>query len=186
MENLGPPYLLVATPVLLDPNFIQTVVLIGHHDPEGALGWVINRLHDNPARELLAPGHRELVHADTPLHLGGPVPAEALLAVFHERRDGIESAEMSPGLHVSRSPEVLPPLFGPAPAPDLVPGRLIYGYSGWSAGQLEREMDEGVWLAVPYSVDLAFASKVDDLWLRCFDRLGLNPALLTGASGRKH
>ena len=36
------PYLLIATPALRDPNFVQTVVLMGHHDGEGALGWVIN------------------------------------------------------------------------------------------------------------------------------------------------
>ena len=94
METLSAPYLLLATPTLLDPNFVQSVVLMGHHDTEGAMGWIVNRLHEKPVRELLAPGQQRGVHAETPLHLGGPVPADALLAVFHradrrrrERRD---------------------------------------------------------------------------------------------------
>jgi putative AlgH/UPF0301 family transcriptional regulator len=45
-------------------------------------------------------------------------------------------------------------------------------------------MREGSWLALPSEDDLAFATRVDDLWRRCFDRLGINPALLTSAPGR--
>jgi putative transcriptional regulator len=120
------------------------------------------------------------------LHLGGPVPADALLAVFHRAIDGVESAQIAPGLFVSRSAHVLPLLFSQAPGPGIVPGRLVFGYSGWSAGQLEHEMEEGAWLALPYDEDLAFSAGIDDLWQRCFERLGLNPALLTGGSGRTH
>lgn len=186
METLGTPYLLLATPTLLDPSFVQSVVLMGHHDREGAMGWIVNRLHEQPVRELLAPVQQQGVHARTPLHLGGPVPADALLAVFHSAVDGVESVEIAPGLFVSRSAHVLPRLFSQAPGPGLLPGRLVFGYSGWSAGQLEREMEEGAWLALPYEKDLAFSPRIDDLWRRCFDRLGLNPALLSSGSGRKH
>jgi putative transcriptional regulator len=186
VETLSAPYLLLATPTLLDPNFVQTVVLMGHHDAEGALGWIVNRLHEKPARELLAPSHQPAVQAETPLHLGGPVRSDALLAVFHHELDGADYSEMAPGLFVSMSAEVLPRLFSQAPGPGLVTGRLVYGYSGWGAGQLDHEMEEGAWLALPYAEDLAFAAHVDDLWRRCFERLGLNPALLTGGSGRKH
>ena len=186
METLGPPYLLVATPTLRDPNFAQAVVLMGHHDEQGALGWVINRLHERPARDVLTPSHRDQVHAETPLHVGGPVPTDALLALFHGAVDKVESAEVAPGLSVSRSAEILPLLFSRPPGPGLVPGRLVVGYSGWGPGQLEREMQEGAWLALPGEEDLAFSPRVDDLWRRCFERLGINPALLTSPSGRKH
>jgi len=186
METLGTPYLLVATPILLDPNFVQSVVLMGHHDTEGAMGWIVNRRAEKPVWELLAPDQRQGVHAQTPLHLGGPVPADALLAVFHRAIDGVECAEIAPGLFLSRSAQVLPLLFSQAPGSGLVPGRLVFGYSGWSAGQLEREMDEGAWLALPYEEELAFSARIDDLWRRSFEWFGLNPALLSSGSGRKH
>jgi putative transcriptional regulator len=186
MEKLSPPYLLIATPALRDPNFSQTVVLMGHHDEQGALGWVINRLHERSAREMLTADHREQVHADTPLHVGGPCPTDALLAVFHGAVVDVDSAELAPGLSVSRSADILPRLFGEAPGAELVRGRLVFGYAGWGPGQLEREMQEGAWLALPSEDDLAFARRVDDLWHRCFDRLGINPALLTTPSGRSH
>ena len=186
MDTLEAPYLLLATPTLLDPNFARSVVLMGHHDEEGAMGWVVNRLHERPVRELLAPQQQEGVHEATPLHLGGPVPGESLLAVFHGAIDGVDSAEVAPGLHVSRSAHVLPLLFSRPPGPEIVTGRLVLGYSGWGAGQLEREMEEGAWLALPSALDLAFSARVDDLWRRCYERLGLDPATLGGGSGRRH
>jgi len=186
MQTLHAPYLLIATPGLRDPNFEQTVVLMGHHDEEGALGWVINRLHDKPARELLSESHREHVHVETSLHVGGPVPTDALLALFHGVVDGPESSQLAPGLSVSRSADILPILFSRPPGPELVRGRLVFGYSGWGPGQLEREMQEGAWLALPHELQLAFAPRVDDLWLRCFERLGVDPILLGSPSGGMH
>lgn len=187
METLSAPYLLIATPTLRDPNFVQSVVLMGHHDTDGAMGWIINRLHDKPVRELLAPEQQQGVHAETPLHLGGPIPADALLAVFHNAIDGVDSTAIAPGLFVSRSAQILPLLFSRALGAGLASGRLVFGYSGWGAGQLESEMEEGAWLALPYDEELAFTVRIDDLWRRSFDRLGLNPALLgSGGIGRKH
>jgi putative transcriptional regulator len=186
METLSPPYLLLATPALLDPNFAQSVVLMAHHDTEGAMGWIVNRLHETPARELLDPGQQQGVHVGTPLHVGGPVPADSLLAVFRRAIDGVDGAEIAPGLFVSSSAHVLPLLFSRAPGPGLVPGRLVFGYAGWGAGQLEGEMEEGAWLPLPYDEDLVFSPRVDDLWRRSFERFGLDPALLGSGSGRKH
>jgi putative AlgH/UPF0301 family transcriptional regulator len=39
---------------------------------------------------------------------------------------------------------------------------------------------------MPSEDELAFSARVDDLWQRCFDRLGINPALLTSPTGRSH
>jgi putative transcriptional regulator len=126
------------------------------------------------------------VHPRTPLHLVGPVPAEALLVLIRGALDGVESVELGPGLHLSRSPDVLPLLFSGPPGPRLVDARLVAGYAGWGPGQLESEMQEGAWLALPADEDLAFASAVDDLWRSCYERLGLNPARLTIPSGGTH
>ena len=121
------------------------------------------------------------MRALTPLHLGGPVPADGLLAVFHGSTAGVESAEIAPGLFVSSSAHVLPMIFSGAPGPGLVAGRLVFGYSGWSAGQLEhKRWRRAPGWRCPYAEDLAFSARVDDLWRRSFEQLGLNPALLGG------
>jgi putative transcriptional regulator len=186
METLAPPYLLIATPALRDPNFAEAVVLMGHHDAQGALGWVINRVHERFASDVLTAEHRDRVHAKTPLHLGGPVPADALLVLFRHALDEVDAVEVAPGLRVSHSPDALARLFSKPPGAALVDARLVAGYSGWGPGQLEHEMQEGAWLALPADEDLAFASVVAGLWRRCFERLGLDPARLTTPSGGTH
>jgi putative AlgH/UPF0301 family transcriptional regulator len=112
------------------------------------------------------------------------VSADALLVLFRGSVPDVESVEIAPGLSLSRSPAILPVLFAEPPTPPLVRGRLVFGYAGWGAGQLEREMRDGSWLALPSEDDLAFATRIDDLWRRCFDRLGINPALLSSVPGR--
>jgi Uncharacterized ACR, COG1678 len=46
--------LLIASPTMGDPRFLQTVILMVRHDRDGALGIVINRpLGDQPLARLL-------------------------------------------------------------------------------------------------------------------------------------
>jgi putative transcriptional regulator len=181
VESLTTPYLLLAAPVMLDPNFAKTVVVMGHHTREGALGWVVNRLLGEPAVKLLATPLDGAVHPETPLRVGGPVLTNGLVALFREPVPGVESVEMAPGLYVSAAAEVLPKLF--AAAPETGPsGLLVLGYSGWAADQLESEMEEGSWLVLPWDPAFAFTNDVDKLWERALDRLGVSPASVSSSS----
>ncbi len=54
------------------------------------------------------------------------------------------------------------------------------GCAGWSAGQLDREMAENVWLNLPASADLVF----DTLWQHSFSTLGIDPGFFAGSAGR--
>ena len=103
VETLTAPYLLLAGPGLQDPNFAKTVVLMGHHTKDGALGWVVNRLLGQPAVTLLPPPLDGALHPETPLHIGGPVLTNGLVALFRKEVDGVECTEMAPGLWVSAS-----------------------------------------------------------------------------------
>ena len=130
VETLTAPYLLLAGPGLTDPNFSKTVVLMGHHTRDGALGWVVNRLLGQPAVTLLPPPLDATLHPATPLHVGGPVLTNGLVALFREEVDGVDCNEMAPGLWVSASAEILPKLFGKAPGDGPPRGLLVLGYAG--------------------------------------------------------
>ena len=175
VETLTPPYLLLAAPVLSDPNFERTVVLMGHHTEEGAVGWVVNRLVEGGAKALLPDEVARTIHPDTPLRIGGPVATPGLIVVHREPIEGIESIGMAPGLVVSATPEVLPHVFAAPPDEAPVAGLLVFGYAGWGPGQLEHEMEEGSWLVLPYDPDFAFPSDIAGLWERSLARLGVTP-----------
>ena len=182
VETLNVPYLLLAGPGLQDPNFAKTVVLMGHHTKDGALGWVVNRLLGQPAVTLLPPPLDGALHPETPLHIGGPVLTNGLVALFRREVAGVECTEMAPGLWVSASAEILPRLFAAAPGPEPPEGLLVLGYAGWDAEQLEGEMEEGAWLVLPWEPDLAFTRRVETLWERALARLGVDPGSVSSSS----
>ncbi|MDX6551409.1 MAG: putative transcriptional regulator, partial [Gaiellales bacterium] len=72
--------LLIATPLLIDPNFSRTVVLLLEHTADGAIGVVLNRPSDTEAREAV-PDLRAVLLDDEPIFLGGPVQPETVIAL---------------------------------------------------------------------------------------------------------
>ncbi|HEY6962023.1 MAG TPA: YqgE/AlgH family protein [Gaiellaceae bacterium] len=156
--------LLVSSPALVDPNFRKTVVLIAHHDDDGAMGLVLSRPSDVLATEAV-PALAGLPGADEPIFVGGPVQPEAFM-VLAEFEDVAEAAApIMGGLG-----------FMPADAePDelaILRMRLFAGYSGWGVGQLEAELDEGSWIVVDAIADDAFANDPDELWRTVLHRKG--------------
>ena len=152
VESLAPPYLLLASPAMHDPNFANSVVLMGHHTKDGALGWIVNRFSASPRPSCSRPLSGRSIHPDTPIRVGGPVLSNGLVVVFRGEVEGVEQVEMAPGIRVSASAEILPKLFSEfRAAPD---GLLVLGYSGWGPEQLEHEMEEGAWLILPYEESL--------------------------------
>src|ERR1044072_6029803 len=72
--------LLVPSPSLIEPNFRKTVVLIAHHDEEGAKGLELSRPSDLPAAEAV-PSLDLLPGAQDPVFVGGPVQPEAFMVL---------------------------------------------------------------------------------------------------------
>ena len=156
--------LLVSSPSLIDPNFRKTVVLIAHHDDDGAMGLVLSRPSDVPAADAV-PALEGFPGAADPIFVGGPVQPEAfmVLAEFEDVTDA--AAPIMDGLG-----------FMPADSePDdlsIRRLRLFAGYSGWGAGQLEAELAEPSWIVVDAVTDDAFADDPDELWRTVLHRKG--------------
>ncbi len=156
--------LLVSSPALLDPNFRKTVVLIAHHDDEGAMGLVLSRPSDVIASDVV-PTLAGIPGSEEPVFVGGPVQPEAFM-VLAQFGDPTRAA----------APIMDDVGFMPADAePDELPItrlRLFAGYSGWGGGQLESELEEGSWIVVDAVADDAFAGDPDVLWRAVLHRKG--------------
>jgi putative transcriptional regulator len=156
--------LLVSSPALIDPNFRKTVVLIAHHDEDGAMGLVLSRPSDVPA-VVAVPLLEGLDGADDPVFVGGPVQPEAFM-VLADFDDVTQAA----------APIIAGLGFMPADAdPEQLAIRrlrLFAGYSGWSGGQLEAELEESSWIVVDALPEDAFADDPDELWRTVLHRKG--------------
>ncbi len=177
------PSLLVALDVIVDPNFRRSVVLmLEHHEEQGAIGLVVNRATDFPLLQLcesleLPWRGSEAARVDW----GGPVQEEAGWVLLGDSAaQGLEEVEqLLPGLHWSRSQQALRRV---GEQPSLL-ARVFLGYAGWGAGQLEREIAEGSWLVVPATPELVFERDLDCLWEAAVRSLGIDPAMLVSSHG---
>jgi putative transcriptional regulator len=163
---------LLASTTLEDPNFLRTVVLVGMHSEEGALGLVLNR----PSTTTVAaavPQLEELVEDEEPVYVGGPVQSSSIVMLA-------EFIDPSPaGLLV------LGRIGLPAPDASLedllaaTSRRRVYaGYAGWGEGQLDAELDRGDWIPQDALPDDVFSVQPEELWSSLLTRKGGRYALL--------
>lgn len=157
--------LLISSGSLYDPNFRHTVVLIGVHNADGALGVVLNRALDVTVREAL-PALSDLVPADALLFEGGPVqPTNPVLIAE------LTSPELA-DIPVLGCVGFLVGQISAEIEPDIVRARVFAGYSGWGPGQLEAEMEERSWIIEPALEEDVFTDTPDLLWSRVLERKG--------------
>jgi len=161
MVDVRAGMLLLASPELLDPNFVDAVVLILDADEEGAMGVVINRPSPVPVISVLA-GWGDIVAEPEVLFRGGPVSPEGALAVALLR----DAVLVPPGLRPVTERLAIVDLEGEADdIDDAVDGvRIFAGYAGWESGQLESEIEGGDWYVVPSLPPDAFQADPSDLW----------------------
>lgn len=156
--------ILIAHPSLHDANFKQTVILISaHSEQQGALGVILNR----PMGKTLG-GLKEAfsygVLADVPLFFGGPVNENELILTAWQPTD-------DPGLYrlyFGLSPERAIELKMGAGALEM---RAFMGYSGWSSGQIEGELQDNSWAVGPLDSHTLEAKDLKSLWRKALYRV---------------
>lgn len=145
--------LLVANPTLRDPNFRRSVVLMSLHNAEGAMGVVLNR----PLNKRLGELNGEFALgplAGVALFQGGPVQTEQLLLIaWQPDENGFR-------FHFGLDPEKAAVMV----ADPTATVRAFLGYSGWTAGQLEKELKLETWVVADVPSELLTFPADDELW----------------------
>ncbi|MEO8519482.1 MAG: YqgE/AlgH family protein [Dermatophilaceae bacterium] len=159
--------LLVATPQTGGEVFRRSVVLVLHHDEEGAQGVVLNRPLAAPVSSVLPPW-QDYVTDPPRVFQGGPVALDSALGLvtvpggYHEPM-GVRLLFGGIGL-VDLD---IPPL---VVVPEVAGLRIFAGYAGWSSGQLEQEIRDGGWYVVESEARDAFTSEPESLWFTVLRR----------------
>lgn len=152
--------LVVASPLMTDPNFARTVVLILAHAGNGAMGVVLNRPSEAPVSEHL-PLWASRATGPPVVFVGGPVEPRAVIAL--EETDDPEEPTSVAGVGVATlSPD----------EPSDTPLRVFSGYAGWGAGQLDAELAEKAWVVADAVSADVFTPDPGRLWASALRRLG--------------
>lgn len=165
MEN--PPYsqiqrgtILIASPELEGGIFFRSVILVCEHTPNGSFGLVINKtLNLELPEEIL--NMSTLSNRRVGIRAGGPVQTNQMMLLHSSDQIPSQTLEVCPGVYLGGDLQFLQEVLADENGPEI---NLCFGYSGWSAGQLEREFLDGNWFIHPGSTQYIFHTPPDKLW----------------------
>ncbi len=180
------PSILIASPQMRDTFFEKTVILLWHHDDDGAVGVVVNRPLDQALPDVIvAPEGVDLTpYRDAKVAWGGPVDTATGTVVA--RRAMPEDEGWSIETHPSVASDAAPTsrVIGVTRSLDQLlslirarePFILCLGYAGWGPGQLDDEVASGAWLWTDCDPGLVFDVPADERYDQALATLGLTQA----------
>lgn len=172
--------LLIAMPMLRDPNFHRMVTLIVSHDENGAFGIVLGQATNLACTMLAEPFGLIWRRPDVEfVRYGGPCES-ARIWLLHGGETPLEDAvTIAPGVHLGSSPTLLRDIN----EHQDVPAMIFSGYAGWAPGQLEREMQEKSWLPGELTPTLVFATEPEEVWEQALKQSEFSPDFIGSGHG---
>ncbi|MDB5686812.1 MAG: hypothetical protein JWR77_1401 [Rhizorhabdus sp.] len=174
---------LLAMPGIGDPRFEKAAIAMCAHDENGALGIGVSRtvakirLHNMLDQVNIDPG----VAPDCAIHVGGPVEPQRGFVLHTLDWTGGDTLRVGTRWGLTSTLDVLREIAeGRGPRQWIV----ALGYAGWGEGQLDDEMKRHGWLATPGDDALMFEHPAAQRWDMAFRTAGIDPRLLSHASGR--
>jgi putative transcriptional regulator len=175
--------LLIAMPNMRDPRFTRTVIYVCAHNADGAMGLVVNRLVGSVTFPDLLDQlgiDTEAVTEEIRVHFGGPVESGRGFVLHSGEYHHASTLQIAEQMALTATVDILQDI-----AKDAGPRRslLALGYAGWGPGQLDAEIQSNGWLNVSADEELVFDEDLDGKWERAINKLGVDPALLSGDAG---
>ena len=156
--------MLVSVPFFNDAYFNRSVVFLTDYSPSGAAGLIVNRRTNVRIQEAKADWR-----IDGKFFFGGPVTLQGIVALH--TFDG--SGKFNPvgeGVYTGVDETLISML-----EYNVIPTlkyRFYLGYSGWDEGQLESELERGMWVVSECYKDMIFCDSPAMVWETMVRRLG--------------
>ncbi len=181
VEDLAQGKILVAPRESTDPNFMNSVIVLAQYGQSGALGLMIQYRSELPIRKALSSVKGSEMRGD-PIFIGGPVELPVVLGLLRGPSPPAGAKPVTARLYLMTSRlSIGDAMAAGRPASDF---RVFLGYSGWGAGQLEREVRRSGWYIFDYDESLVFDAHPETLWDRLIARTGRQLAMLDGSPGK--
>jgi putative transcriptional regulator len=175
--------MLVATPAMSDPNFYHSVIYICEHQPEGAVGLIINRPMEFPISMIfeqlqIQPKGQHL--SSRPLLFGGPIQPERGFVIHKQLGPWQSSLNLRDGVSITTSNDIIRAIALDKGPQDLL---VTLGFTGWGSQQLEEEIKKDSWLICPFTSELLYDVPFEKRWLYAGSLLGVDMNQLCSQSG---
>jgi len=175
-------HFLIAMPSLTDPIFSRSVTYICDHSEQGAMGIVINQALDLKLGEVfeqLSIDYQSQL-SDHPVLAGGPVNMQRGFVLHRDEGTWESTLRITSEISLTASRDIVAAIAqeqGPKHA------QFALGYAGWSAGQLEEELNANAWLVVPADTGIIFDTPIEERWAATARQLGVDMNLISTTAG---
>ena len=159
--------LLVADQTMLDPRFIQTIVLLFRYSKDGAAGLILNHPMNVNVSKIF-PEIPGLNSKKEFLHFGGPVAADTVFLLVQGKDPGDKAERVFQNVFISADKSVMQEELGHTKGQEKL--HVYVGYAGWGAGQLDMEIAGGHWHVLPADTKAIFYSDPEKIWQEYLDR----------------
>ncbi|OFY64876.1 MAG: hypothetical protein A2V64_04170 [Bacteroidetes bacterium RBG_13_43_22] len=153
--------ILISEPFLPDTFFNRTIVYLADHNPEGSVGFILNKKLEIKVCDAISgfDGWEEY------LSMGGPVAPDTLHYLHNLGERIPKSVLVDENIYWGGDIDFIRNLIKKGKL-DNSQIRFFLGYSGWSAGQLERELKENSWVIAKVKTDIVLNNPVENTWKR--------------------
>lgn len=159
--------LLVSEPYLPDPNFERTIILLCEHNDDGTIGFILNKPSLSKLSELIS----ELDAFHNPVGVGGPVQQDTLHYI-HRCADVEGAIEVASGIFWGGEFEDVIQKMNTSQI-NFTDIKFFLGYSGWSTGQLDDELELNSWIVSgKVTKELIFETEPDQMWKKTLREMG--------------
>ena len=168
MQKANTGNILIAEPFMVDPNFKRSVVLLcDHTKDEGTVGFVLNKPLGLRINELII----DFPQFDIEVYYGGPVQTDSIHYIHNVGGLLDNSTKVVDGVWWGGDFDKLKFLISSEMIkPHNI--RFFVGYSGWSPGQLNEEMNFGSWVISDMFANYLFKSRPTKLWKQVMNNKG--------------
>jgi putative transcriptional regulator len=151
--------ILISEPFLPDTFFNRSIVYLTDHTPQGSVGFILNKKLDLKVSSAI----EGFENWDENLSMGGPVAPDTL-HYLHNLGDLIpNSIKVEGDVYWGGDIDIIRDLIREGKI-NKTQIRFFLGYSGWSAGQLERELKENSWVIAKVNSNIVLNNRGEDIW----------------------
>lgn len=161
--------ILISEPFLPDTFFNRSIVYLTDHNPKGSVGFILNKKLEIKLCDAVT----GFEGWDENLNMGGPVSPDTLHYLHDLGHIVPGSIKVEGNIYWGGDIDSIRNLIRTG---SVKPGqiRFFLGYSGWSAGQLEKELKENSWVTAKVNPEAIMQSRESDSWKRVLRSLRIN------------
>lgn len=174
-SHLNKGSFLISSPDIDSGIYFRSVLIICEHSSAGSFALIINKSFEIDLPEEIL-NVKEIANPNVQIRAGGPIQPNQMMLLHTSDLIPDQTLQLCEGVYLGGDLQFLQETMGNTTGPAI---RLCFGYTGWGAGQLEREFLSGNWFLHPGSAKHIFETPPEKVWQTILREMGGKYATLS-------